>query len=167
VASPEDLAGIAAVHLATRRTAYRQLLPTEVLEGMSATTLHDWWRLHFAHATGPHQMLVATPEHDPREVIGFAYVCAGERGLGELFAIHVHPRAQGSGVGAQLLLAACHSLRDMAYPRARLWVLEGNQNAQGFYRRHGWRLVEGAHRMENIDGTLVPEVAYDRELVPD
>lgn len=159
-----DLAGVAKVHLATRRDAYAHLLPAAVLALMTEARLLSWWTQRFAAAPAPHRLLVAADRRSPDEVLGFAHAGAGDDRLGELHALHVHPAAQGRRLGVLLLTFAAESLHDLGYRRARLWVLEGNQNAQGFYRRHGWRPVEGLSREENIEGAPVLEVAYERDL---
>lgn len=170
----DDLGGVAAVHLATRRSAYASLLPAEVLGAMSNASLQQWWEQRLRSAPYPHRLLIASSEAPlEREVLGFVHIGPGEDGPGgsepgELYAIHVHPHRQGAGLGAQLLGAACEALQtDLGYERARLWVLEGNQNAQGFYRWHGWQLVNKLRRTEEIDGVPVAEVAYERNLADD
>jgi ribosomal protein S18 acetylase RimI-like enzyme len=124
------------------------------------------WRRRLAEAPRPHRTLVAVDNDATREVLGFAHVCVTDDGLGELFAIHVHPRAQGAGVGRRLLAAACESIRDFGHDRARLWVLEGNDTARSFYQRQGWQPRPELRRQENIDGASVLEVAYERTLLP-
>jgi ribosomal protein S18 acetylase RimI-like enzyme len=92
---------------------------------------------------------------------------AGEEdGLGELYAIHVHPDAQGHGNGRRLLEAAVRKLESQRYRKARLWVLAANSTAQRFYQRNRWSRVDGLVRTENIEGVAVDEVAYERSLQP-
>lgn len=162
----KDLPGVAAVHLATRRSAYAGLLPAAVLAAMSRATVQDWWEQRLRTVPPPHQLLVASVEN---QVLGFAHVGASDahgedEGLGEVYAIHVHPTAQASGLGARLLSEACSVLQSLGCARAQLWVLEGNERAQGFYRRHGWRLAEGLRRTKDVDGAPVPELAYEKDL---
>ncbi len=38
-----------------------------------------------------------------------------------MYAIHVHPSVQASGLGARLLLEACSVLQDLGFARVRLW----------------------------------------------
>jgi ribosomal protein S18 acetylase RimI-like enzyme len=162
----DDLEGLAAVHLATRRSTYADLLPRTVLEKMSAAGLEEWWRRRLVEAPRPHRTLVAVSNGLTSAVVGFTHVCLTDDGLGELFAIHVHPSAQGTGVGRRLLAAACESIRDFGYGRARLWVLEGNAAARSFYQRQGWQPRPELRRQENIDGAAVLEVAYECTLPP-
>ncbi|GAB2559610.1 GNAT family N-acetyltransferase [Nocardia heshunensis] len=165
-ADSDDLTGLAAVHLATRRSAYADLLPRAVLNDMTAAALAEEWRNRLAGTPQPHRTMVAVRNDISRKVVGFAHVCTTPDGLGELFAIHVHPEAQGAGVGRRLLLTAIESIRDFGYDRARLWVLEGNNHARSFYLRQGWHPRPDLRRHEDINGATVPEIAYERTLPP-
>ncbi len=53
---------------------------------------------------------------------------------------------------------------DLGFGHVRLWVLEGNERAQRFYRQHEWRLAEGLRKTEFVDGAPVSELAYDKDL---
>lgn len=166
LAGLDDVAGVAAVHLATRRSAYAHLLPEAVLAGMTSERLRRWWEQRLVTAPRPHRLWVALTDTAGRHVLGFVHVGPAGDEFGELYAIHVHPRAQGLGLGVRLLAAGCDALREFGFRRARLWVLEGNQAARAFYRRHNWRLVEGLYRHDDIDSASVVEVAYERDLQP-
>ncbi|MEG8184690.1 GNAT family N-acetyltransferase, partial [Nocardia terpenica] len=82
---------------------------------MSAVGLEEEWRRRLASAPQPHSTMVAVRNDAIREVVGFTHVCATADGFGELFAIHVHPEAQGMGIGQRLLDAAYTSIRDFGY----------------------------------------------------
>lgn len=165
----QDLAGVAAVHLATRRSAYADLLPDDVLAAMSQLSVQSWWEARLRTVLRPHQLLVASPEGQDASILGFAHVGSSDGGaqagsLGEVHALHVHPSAQGNQLGARLLTEACDVLQDLGFGRARLWVLEGNERAQRFYRRQEWRLVEDLRKTALVDDTPVTELAYEKDL---
>ena len=162
-AVPGDLVGVAQVHLATRRSAYAGILPESVLEAMTADELEAWWRNHLQMTAEPNRLLVLTGQDDA-QVAGFAHVRPGDLLAGELFAIHVHPQAQGAGDGKALLQAALTSLQTFGFERARLWVLEANHRARTFYERQGWLQIPLARKYETIGGVPVAEVAYERLL---
>ena len=63
----------------------------------------------------------------------------------ELYSINVLADQQGSGVAQELMLATVGE-RDTT-----VWVLAENVRAQGFYRRHGFRL-EGATKVHEGSG---------------
>jgi ribosomal protein S18 acetylase RimI-like enzyme len=110
-------------------------------------------------------MLIGITDLRRRRVVGFVHTGPGEDAeTGELYAIHVHPTMQRRGYGQCLLNAAMRELACVGYQRAQLWVLQGNEPTQGFYRRHGWDLVDGARRDDEIEGAVVAEVAFARGL---
>ncbi|RLP81287.1 GNAT family N-acetyltransferase [Micromonospora sp. BL4] len=156
----QDVVGIARVHLATRQATYRGLLPDEVLDAMTPESLTAWWHEYLPQAPEPNKLLVADVDGTPQ---GFAFLQkAGQRG--EVFAIHVHPQAQGQGVGRRLMEQGLAVLRSWGCDRALLWVLADNHGAQGFYRKLGWTPIPEGSRVEDIDGALVAEVSYELPL---
>jgi hypothetical protein len=64
-----------------------------------------------------------------------------------------------------LLDAAEASMLEAGHERALLWVLNGNTRARSFYERRGWALGKPM-RIENIGGTDVTEVRYEKLLTP-
>jgi hypothetical protein len=44
-----------------------------------------------------------------------------------------------------------------------LWVLEGNERAERFYRAAGW-VHDGARKTEVFQGAEIPEVRYRKPL---
>lgn len=64
---------------------------------------------------------------------------AGDTDNGELYAINVHPRVWGTGLGTGLLHAAKRGLAGSAH----LWVVDGNARARRFYERHDWQADGG------------------------
>lgn len=69
----------------------------------------------------------------------------------ELDALYVLPEAAGSGVGGRLIVAAA-GVR-------RLWVLEDNRHARGFYEHRGW---SASGRVRQLYGA-VRELEYLRD----
>lgn len=122
---------VARVHLATRRSAYAHLLPAPVLAGMTETGLVRWWERRMAAAPSPHRLLLAVALGPDTKVLGFAHLDPGDAGLGELYAIHVHPHAQGMRLGARLLHLAVAALCGLKYRRAQrgCWRATGTTRA--------------------------------------
>ena len=104
------------------------------------------------------QFLVA--EHDGA-ILGF--LLYDERGPEpELHRIYVAGEARGTGVGALLL----HELHERLMPDREyvLVVVEGNDDAIRFYRRHGLRQeawVSGHDYYRHTAGVVFPEQAED------
>ena len=81
-----------------------------------------------------------------------------------LMALYVDPGHWREGVGQQLMADALTRFRISDRTTAELWVLDGNERADRFYRAHGWR-PDGRRRRENVRGVDVDEVAYTIAVV--
>ncbi len=89
---------------------------------------------------------------DAGRIVGFAI---GHGGTGNVWAMFVHPDAQGRGHGARLHAAMLDWFRTR--PLRTLWLTTGaNTRARAFYEKHGWRCV-------GVAGD--DEVRYERDNV--
>lgn len=57
----------------------------------------------------------------------------------ELYQMYVSPAARGTGLAQSLIGDAESRLREAGYERARLACAMGNERAQRFYEKSGWR----------------------------
>ena len=71
------------------------------------------------------------------------------------------PRAQGRGYGAGVLAAAERQLADEG--ATRLWA-NARDSALGFYRRLGWRVIEGSEHVSAE--TQIPHTVIEKDLAP-
>ena len=162
-AEPPDALAVAGVHVRAWRAAYRGLMPEAYLNGMRPEDRAV--KYHFA-ATDPQkpQTLLAI---ELRTIVGFVTTAPtrdAELGdLGEVCALYVDPVFWGRGFGAALISAACTRLVEQGYRRACLWVLEGNERADRFYRKGGW-LPDGHRRTDTVWDIKVNELRYRRDL---
>lgn len=86
-------------------------------------------------------------------IVGFAI---GNGDTGNVWALFVHPDAQGRGHGGRLHAAMLDWFRTR--PLRTLWLTTGaDTRARVFYERHGWRCVGAAGG---------DEVRYERDNVP-
>jgi ribosomal protein S18 acetylase RimI-like enzyme len=161
-----DIDAIVDMHLATWKVAYRGQLPDDFLAGLDATRPRrlQIWRESLANDQQRHRVAVVG-----RRILGFSSVGPARSrdlppGVGELYAIYVHPTSWDSGVGRALLLEAEDDLRALGYRRAVLWVLGTNRRARAFYERGGWQ-ADGATNVDRRPGAELHEVRYARELV--
>ncbi len=94
------------------------------------------------------------------DVIGFVSIgpSRDERGVGELYAIYVHPDWWGTGAGRALIARGEQEL-GAAYAEATLWVLDDNPRARAFYEAGGWS-GDGATKSDERWGVRAPEVRY-------
>jgi ribosomal protein S18 acetylase RimI-like enzyme len=153
----DDLESIGRVHSRSRRAAYEGLVPADALARVTPLAQVDVWR----ERTAVEGAEIFVAESDG-EVVGF--VCLLETAEGtELNAIHLAPEALGSGLGAALMEAAVEHARARGVQALHLFVLEGNERAQAFYRRAGWRLV-GPAGLHDIGGAEVGHVRFELAL---
>jgi GNAT superfamily N-acetyltransferase len=151
--TPDDLDEMGRVHVEVWREAYAGLLPAEYLDGLDPTFGPKLWRERFGTSSevtwwlardddGIVAMTTAGPARDEDAPTPF-----------ELYAINVLRRAHGTGLADDLMT---HVVGDRP---AYLWVLDGNDRATAFYRRHGF-VDEGGRKPE--PGTGVVEVRMAR-----
>jgi ribosomal protein S18 acetylase RimI-like enzyme len=164
-ATVDDAQGIAEVHVRSWRAAYRDLLPHELLAGLSVERRQGFWHDELRLVTGDHRPWIA--DHQGT-VVGF--VSAGlsrdddaSGRVGEIYAIYVDPDCWSRGIGRNLLGHATRDLTGHGFHAATLWVIAENELARPFYEAAGWH-TDGATRVETLGGAEVTEVRYRREL---
>lgn len=153
----DDAPALADVHVETWQQAYRGIFPDEFLASLDRRRREKWWRRFIEEGARVH---VVGGDH----AVGFCHAGkSDEDGWGEIFSVYVHPDHWGLGLGRELLLAGQQTIADESFPRALLWVLEGNERGRAFYERQGWSLGKPI-RIEDIGGTQVTEVRYEIDL---
>jgi GNAT superfamily N-acetyltransferase len=165
-AGPDDVAAVAALHALSRRVTYQGIIPDGPLQAMTSEKLHRTWAERVARESGTHRLYVAEVAG---EVRGFSYVGPGDAfervppDTGVLYAIHVHPDAQGTGIGAAMMDICLRTFAEWHCARAILWVLEGNDRACRFYERTGWR-HDGSVRDSPIGDVVTRQLRYVRSV---
>jgi ribosomal protein S18 acetylase RimI-like enzyme len=151
-----DLESIALVHSRSRQAAYAGMVPVDALAEVTPEAQVEVWRERL--------LLGATLFVGEREgqVLGFAALLETDEGT-ELNAIHLLPEALGTGLGAELMEAIVEEARARGRRTLHLFVLEGNERAQAFYRRTGWRPA-GHAGLHDIGGAEVGHVRYELAL---
>jgi len=155
-----DAPAIAGVQSDAWRKAYAGLLPDGfVAEHADHGRRTADWSARLARTRTPQRTFVAVADE---AVAGFVSLGAwrGEPvpnpGMGELYALYVRPTYWRRGIGTALVNIGAQVQREDGFLRVRLWVIEGNDRALGFYRRHGWldeghrRLMDGTERSEQL-----------------
>jgi ribosomal protein S18 acetylase RimI-like enzyme len=162
-ATLDDTPAMGELHVAAWRAAYAGVMSAEFLAGLDPREREQMWRKVISSGAG---VLVVL---DGELVRGFA--CYGaERddaptpGVGELYAINLHPDAWRRGLGAALLAEVAQALRGAGFREAVLWVVRENARARAFYERFGWRADGAAKSDDGISGAAVHEVRYRRAI---
>ena len=144
----DDAEELGRVHVEIWRQAYDDLMPVEYLEGLDPVDFATSWRERLAKPLPSETRLVA---RDQPGIVGFS--SAGPPRIDdppadlELYAINLLARAQGTGLADALL---DRTLGDRA---AYLWVIEGNERAQAFYRRRGFA-DDGGRTVDEPSGAM-------------
>lgn len=158
-ARKSDAAGIATVHDAAWRYAYRGVLPGAELERMIARRGPDWWHKAISRRVS---ILVLDVEEKIRGYVTFG--ASRARSLpfrSEIYELYIQPEYMGIGFGSQLFRAAQSKLARAGQPGLVVWSLVENQTACSFYSRLGGRPVATAE--ERFCDVLVPKVAFGFE----
>ena len=156
--APVDVADadeVGRVHVAVWQEAYAGLMPADYLAALDpvafaarlaarlarpdARGAPGWPATTRASSGSPPPVRPATTTRPPRT---------------ELYAINVLARGHGTGVADELM---AHAIGDRA---AYLWVLEGNDRATAFYRRHGFA-DDGGRKPEPDTGVVEIRMSRD------
>lgn len=142
-ATEADAATIAAIHAASWRDAYTNILAPEFLSGRIEEDRLAVWsqRLHDHPAT---QLInIAFDPTGQAQAFVCSY-CDFDPIWGSLVDnLHVLPQARGQGIGEQLFRAVASQLSEKASGLGlHLWVFEANVAGLRFYARLGGTVVE-------------------------
>src|SRR4051794_22442990 len=149
---PTDLERIGLVHSRSRQNAYASLVPAEALARVTPEQQVRVWTARLSTLPAQHAAIVVEHQGD---VVGFAVAQLDA----ELNAIHVLPEHHGTGAGQSLMDALIKAFGKWGVAEAHLHVIEGNERAQAFYRRNGWRL-HGSAGTHEVGGATVPILEY-------
>lgn len=137
-----DVDVVAALHVASWRTAYRGIFTDDYLDTAAGAERQAHWTRRLKSPQPLQAGFVAEQQGVP---VGFCYLIADadpERGT-LLDNLHVVEAARGSGLGRRLLARAAEEIAARHWPRGlHLWVFDANTGARRFYERHGAGLVD-------------------------
>ena len=161
-ATAEDADAIGRVQVETWRAAYSGLMPDEAVAAFDVEERRRMWREGLAREPRPGSATFVA--EDDGEVVGFASVGAArdEEDAGELYAIYLDPSCWDRGIGRALLERAEESMRSSGFTRAILWVMEGNERGERFYRAAGWERDD--RKLDTFQGAEIAELRYRKAL---
>lgn len=137
-----DASGIAAVHVATWRSAYADILPEGVLTGLSTARLARYYEHSIRLGLAMHVAASYGRGGEP-PVLGF---CSASRvresalGDGEIETLYMLDDYQNRGLGGQLLRTSARHLWQIGCRSVFAWVLAENPSRY-FYQRLGAKFV--------------------------
>ncbi|NOY43134.1 MAG: GNAT family N-acetyltransferase [Planctomycetes bacterium] len=149
-----DAAAIALVHITSWRSAYRGIIPDELLEGLDEAQRTAQWVANIAG----NSIRTIVADSDGR-IVGFASFgstrdddeCDDDdpTRVGEIQAIYVNPNEWSKGIGQSLCACAIEELSAQSYEQITLWVLKDNRRACRFYELAGFDL-DGTTKVKKI-----------------
>lgn len=139
-ATAADAADLARIQRTTWRTAYRSLLPADVLDTWDdAAVTAAWASAITAAPSADHGVLVA---HEGELIVGYlAHGPAddpGPRAAAEVSAFLVEPRWGRRGHGSRLMAALVDVLVPRGVGEVAQWVAEADRVTAGFLESAGW-----------------------------
>jgi methylmalonyl-CoA/ethylmalonyl-CoA epimerase len=180
-ATAKDVDVIAGIRVASWQTTYTGIVPQAFLDEVHARD--GFARRLASQLSDPSTGVEAVVAEIGGDVVGYAIIgpervrltrgagasaattTTSGQARGEVYAIYLVERAQGRGIGRQLLREAERRLGNMGHADAVLWMIEANQPARRFYERMGWTLT-GNRQVHDL-GADVPEIQFERQLSGD
>jgi GNAT superfamily N-acetyltransferase len=144
-ARPDDAAEIGRIQVETWRSAYAEILPAAVLEGVTVDDAAATWSAAISEPPGPRHHVLVAQEQDWR--VGFAALGPADDLEADdpepattlaLAVILVEPRWGRRGHGSRLLAAAVDHARGDGMTRAIAWIPEGDTVSRDFLISAGW-----------------------------
>ena len=142
-AEPSEWDDVAALHIASWRSAYRGILRDAYLETAIEAERRAVWQSRFTGGARPDQIVVIG--EDASGFVALACILAGQdpRWGSLIDNLHVRPDRKRAGIG-RLVLAEAAARVPSAHRATplHLTVLEGNAAARAAYESWGGKLVE-------------------------
>lgn len=162
-ACSRDALAIAEVHMASRQTAYRGIIPDEILDRIELGRREAQWLSNIE--AGVTRILVAEEFDAIRGFAAFASTRDPDEDpskVAEIQAIYVEPEAWRKGIGKSLCKSVFADLRSANFSQVTLWVLRNNERAIGFYESMGFSR-DGGTKIEKL-GDSLEAVRFRREV---
>ncbi|WP_067438285.1 GNAT family N-acetyltransferase [Nocardioides jensenii] len=155
VAWGDDAAGIAGVQVRAWRSAYADLLPTDVLEAFTPEAVTTAWAESLAKPKDARNRVLVALERN--RITGFAVTSPAADpdcdpiADGEVAEFAVDPDELGKGHGSRLIQACADTLRADRFSRAVSWVNASDDAHRAFFESAGWA-PDTAHRELDLRG---------------
>ena len=159
IATVSDAAAIAAVHVRSWQSAYRDYFSSDFLDRLSVERrAEQWvaWLADSAQTTALHEA--------PAGISGFATIgpsrdADAASSIGELRLIYVEPAAWRRHVGTELMQWVAAEAVSREWRGMTLWTIEANRGTRAFYERCGWA-EDGSAKREPFAGQVLSQVRY-------
>ena len=164
-AKKADLPALAELHVVTWQVAYRDILPAELIESLSAARTEARWAELF---NDPQRTtLIAEINGQVAGFVGFGASRDEDDSphkVGEIYALYVHPNWWGNGSGTALVEQAFKQLRQKGFQEVTVWTLTRNSPARTFYEKVGF-IFDGATKEDSWQDVKFSEVRYRQQIL--
>lgn len=142
-ATVTDAPQIAAIHCASWRDAYADVLDAAFLAGPVDEDRRTLWESRLNNPDECRTVLLAETEDGVPVAFACAYRDADPVWGSLIDNIHVNPHLRGNGLGHRLVRTLARTIAiDAEAAGVHLWVFEANTAALRFYQRLGGEVVE-------------------------
>jgi len=140
-AKPQDISGLANVHLNSWLTTYRGIVPDPYLDNLKLESRIELWTRVFATKSESVTFVLEDPAGEVAGFINGGKNRRKELGIeAEVYSLYLLKEAQGRGYGRGLMMRMIEYFRDQGYRSMLVWVLEENP-AVHFYKKMGGRFL--------------------------
>ena len=154
----DDALPISRIHVLTWQTAYRGIIPQEVLDGLSIPKRVEMWTDRLIRPD--HSIWVLEVDG---EIQGWASIGpsrdADLKDATELYGIYLAPQHWSKGLGSLLYRRAEEAMCEYGCPEYTVWVLEANSRARKFYERSGYKR-DGSTKTATQENVNLTELRY-------
>ena len=155
----DDIYDVARLHLESWKTAYRHILPEEMVCRLSLREFIATWKTILRDAGRVNWV------YDDRNGIQGYVSCRHESEYGwkrgEIIGIYVAPESWGRGIGKRLMGHALKWMSAQQCDVADLWTIVENRRARKFYESIGFKCTH-AIRTADKYGYVIRETQYIR-----
>jgi GNAT superfamily N-acetyltransferase len=159
-ADPSEYPDLAALHVRTALTAFRDIFPPSAPKPLLAEEIEGWRRLLGNDPARTAAFVIGPP--GAVEGVAVARLDSDDGPTGNVERVYVDPGHWRHGHGSRLLDAALAWLGAAGCTGAELWTLERNSLSRSWYERRGWQLVDG--RLDIWPEGGIVDVRYRRAL---
>jgi GNAT superfamily N-acetyltransferase len=148
-----DSAAIAQILVSSWRAAYKGIMPGEMLDNLSVKQREESWKKQLASGGEAYLIRVSGEVAGVVEICPFRDTIDGFVGCGEIPVIYLIPEKYGIGLGSKLIEFAMAVLLRRGISEVCIWVLEKNERAVAFYKKHGFSFC-GQTKVHNPTGLV-------------
>ena len=158
---PEDAYERAVCHVSSWRSAYKGIVPDEVLDNLSAEDIAEKFKRQLENKYNFFYCTI----YDGRIIGHFNFrksIDEDKPDAGDIWGFYLIEDFWGKGISRQMMDYVIDELKHRGYSEALLWVLENNARARRFYEKCGF-VFDGTKKEINIGKPLI-EVRYVKAI---